>query len=95
MLDLVVLDSMVQLAFRGVLVSGLLFCVLDHHEAFRDAIQLVLQHDHAFKVDLEHEEKGCHLQLCYTRPFTMIAVRLNDRNTPKKGGLAIGKIGVI
>ena len=55
MLNLVVLDGMVKLAFRRVLVSGALFSVLDHDEALGNAVKFVLEHNDAFKVDLQKQ----------------------------------------
>ena len=51
-LDLIVLDCVVQLAFRRVLVRGLLLCILDHKKTLADSNQLVLEHDHTLKVHL-------------------------------------------
>ena len=52
MLDLVVLDGMVQLAFGLILKCGLLLRILDHNQALAYPIELVLEHDHALKIDL-------------------------------------------
>ena len=51
-LYLIVLNRMMHLPFRLVLHSRPLFCVFDHDEALGDSVELVLEHDDAFKIHL-------------------------------------------